>query len=56
MADAHAGLAVSREFAAMGGTIEVQLVNSPFVLEVVVAAGRDARGEREEVQIGRAHV
>ncbi len=27
MADAHAGLAVSREFAAMGGTIEVQLVN-----------------------------
>ncbi|TAK69886.1 MAG: FAD:protein FMN transferase [Dehalococcoidia bacterium] len=27
MADAHAGLAVSREFAGMGGTIEVQLVN-----------------------------
>jgi long-chain acyl-CoA synthetase len=33
--------------------IEVQLVNSPFVLEVVVAAGRDARGEREEVH---AHI
>ncbi len=27
MSDAHAGLAVAREFAAMGGTIEVQLVN-----------------------------
>src|SRR3974377_371137 len=27
MADAPAGLAVSREFAAMGGTIQVQLVN-----------------------------
>jgi long-chain acyl-CoA synthetase len=33
--------------------IEVQLANSPFVLEVVVAAGRDARGEREEVH---AHI
>jgi long-chain acyl-CoA synthetase len=33
--------------------IEVQLVNSPFVLEVVVAAGKDARGEREEVH---AHI
>jgi long-chain acyl-CoA synthetase len=33
--------------------IEVQLANSPFVLEVVVAAGRDGRGEREEVH---AHI
>ena len=33
--------------------IEVQLTNSPFVLEVVVAAGKDARGEREEVH---AHI
>jgi long-chain acyl-CoA synthetase len=33
--------------------IEFHLANSPYVLEVVVAGGRDARGEREEVQ---AHV
>ncbi len=33
--------------------IEVQLVNSPYVLEAVVAGGRDARGEREEVH---AHI
>ncbi len=33
--------------------IEVQLGDSPYVLEVVVAAGRDARGEREEVH---AHI
>jgi long-chain acyl-CoA synthetase len=33
--------------------IEVQIVNSPYVLEVVVAGGRDARGEREEVH---AHI
>jgi long-chain acyl-CoA synthetase len=33
--------------------IEVQLANSPYVLEVVVAGGQDLRGEREEVQ---AHV
>ncbi|HEY6195567.1 MAG TPA: AMP-binding protein [Candidatus Eisenbacteria bacterium] len=33
--------------------IEVQLSNSPYVLEVVVVGGRDARGEREEVH---AHV
>ena len=33
--------------------IEVQLANCPFVLEVVVAGGRDARGEREEVH---AHI
>ncbi len=33
--------------------IEVHLANSPFVLEVVVAGGRDARGEREEVH---AHI
>ncbi|HEV2104779.1 MAG TPA: AMP-binding protein, partial [Candidatus Eisenbacteria bacterium] len=33
--------------------IEVQLANSPYVLEVVVTGGRDARGEREEVH---AHV
>jgi long-chain acyl-CoA synthetase len=33
--------------------IEVQLANSPYVLEVVVAGGTDARGEREEVH---AHI
>lgn len=33
--------------------IEVQLGDSPYVLEVVVAAGKDARGEREEVH---AHI
>jgi long-chain acyl-CoA synthetase len=33
--------------------IEVQLANSPYVLEVVVTGWRDARGEREEVH---AHV
>ena len=33
--------------------IEVQLINSPYVLEIVVVGGRDARGEREEVH---AHV
>jgi long-chain acyl-CoA synthetase len=33
--------------------IEVQLANSPYVLEVVVAGGIDARGEREEVH---AHI
>jgi acyl-CoA synthetase (AMP-forming)/AMP-acid ligase II len=33
--------------------IEVQLSNSPYVLEVVVAGGTDARGEREEVH---AHI
>ena len=33
--------------------IEVQLSNSPYVLEVVVAGGQDPRGEREEVH---AHV
>jgi len=33
--------------------IEVQLANSPYVLEVVVAGGSDARGEREEVH---AHI
>ncbi len=33
--------------------VEVQLVNSPYVLEVVVAGGRDAKGEREEVH---AHI
>ena len=33
--------------------IEAQLANSPWVLEVVVAGGRDPRGEREEVH---AHV
>jgi long-chain acyl-CoA synthetase len=33
--------------------IEVQLANSPYVLEVVVAGGQDPRGEREEVQ---AHI
>ncbi|MBI1798542.1 MAG: AMP-binding protein, partial [Candidatus Eisenbacteria bacterium] len=33
--------------------IEAQLANSPLILEVVVAGGEDARGEREEVH---AHV
>ena len=33
--------------------VEIQLGNSPYVLEVVVVGGRDARGEREEVH---AHV
>jgi long-chain acyl-CoA synthetase len=33
--------------------VEARLAGCPFVLEVVVAAGRDARGEREEVH---AHV
>ena len=33
--------------------IEVQLTNSPYVLEVVVAGGKDAKGEREEVH---AHI
>jgi long-chain acyl-CoA synthetase len=33
--------------------VEAQIANSPYVVEVVVAAGRDARGEREEVH---AHV
>ncbi len=33
--------------------IEVQLTNSPYVLEVVVVGGRDRTGEREEVH---AHV
>ncbi len=33
--------------------IEVYLSNCPYVLEVVVAGGRDARGEREEVH---AHI
>jgi len=33
--------------------VEAQLANSPYVLEVVVVGGRDARGEREEVH---AHV
>ncbi len=33
--------------------IEVQLANSPYVLEVVVIAGKDAKGEREEVH---AHI
>lgn len=33
--------------------VEVQLANSPYVLEVVVVGGRDARGEREEVH---AHI
>ena len=33
--------------------IEAQLANSPYVLEVVVCGGRDARGDREEVH---AHV
>lgn len=33
--------------------IEVHLTNSPYVLEVVVAGGKDARGEREEVH---AHI
>ncbi len=29
--------------------VEVQLANSPYLLEVVVVGGRDAKGEREEV-------
>ena len=33
--------------------VEVQLANSPYVLEVVVVGGRDAKGEREEVH---AHI
>jgi len=33
--------------------IEVHLANCPYILEVVVTGGRDARGEREEVH---AHV
>ncbi len=33
--------------------VEVQLMNSPYVLEVVVAGGLDTRGEREEVH---AHI
>jgi long-chain acyl-CoA synthetase len=33
--------------------IEIHLSNSPFILEVVVVGGKDARGEREEVH---AHV
>lgn len=33
--------------------VEVQLADSPYVLEVVVVGGRDARGEREEVH---AHI
>lgn len=33
--------------------VEYHLSNSPYILEVVVAGGRDARGEREEVH---AHV
>ncbi len=33
--------------------VEAQIANSPYVVEVVVAAGRDPRGEREEVH---AHV
>ncbi len=33
--------------------IEVQLANSPYVLEVVVVGGRDPKGEREEVH---AHI
>jgi long-chain acyl-CoA synthetase len=33
--------------------VEEQIANSPYVVEVVVSAGRDARGEREEVH---AHV
>ena len=33
--------------------VEARLANSPYVLEVVVVGGRDARGEREEVH---AHV
>jgi long-chain acyl-CoA synthetase len=33
--------------------VEVQLANSPYVLEVVVAGGQDPRGEREEVH---AHI
>ncbi len=33
--------------------VEIHLGNSPYILEVVVVGGRDARGEREEVH---AHV
>jgi len=33
--------------------VEIHLANSPYILEVVVVGGRDARGEREEVH---AHV
>lgn len=33
--------------------VETELANSPYILEVVVIGGRDARGEREEVH---AHV
>jgi long-chain acyl-CoA synthetase len=33
--------------------VEIHLSNSPYILEVVVAGGRDARGDREEVH---AHV
>jgi long-chain acyl-CoA synthetase len=33
--------------------VEIQLANCPYILEVVVVGGRDARGEREEVH---AHV
>lgn len=33
--------------------VEVQLANSPYVLEVVVVGGKDAKGEREEVH---AHI
>ena len=33
--------------------VEIHLSNSPYILEVVVAGGRDARGEREEVH---AHI
>jgi long-chain acyl-CoA synthetase len=33
--------------------VEVHLANCPYVLEVVVAGGKDARGEREEVH---AHI
>jgi long-chain acyl-CoA synthetase len=33
--------------------VEIHLSNSPYILEVVVAGGRDGRGEREEVH---AHI
>jgi len=33
--------------------VEAQLANSPYIVEVVVVGGRDARGEREEVH---AHI
>src|SRR5262249_39055954 len=33
--------------------IEVQLANSPYVMEVIVTGGTDAKGEREEVH---AHI